>query len=181
VTRRRVVLAVLGAVLVVALTRAVWVWTHPTLLKDRTFSSELELPLKPVGTRAHTAIVVPAVNGHADETITFSKPSVRFETNTARATTSFSICVPRAGYGVVGAAFGDPKKFCRSIRPLRDGTTMHWVDGDPPRAYLLLTVTTHHTGKAILDRVSIGYSRTWKHAKQHGSSHVPVRITVRAG
>ena len=179
-TRRQVVLAVLGTLLVVALTRAGWVWTHPTLLSDRTFGSELELPVKPVGTRAHTAIVVPAPSGSADETVTFGAPSVRFETNPARATASFWICVPKKDYAVVGAAFGDPRKFCRSLRPVTDGTTMRWVDGAPPRSYLLLTIRTRHAGTSIIDRVSIGYARTWKHAKQHGTTHVPVRITVRA-
>jgi len=172
------VLIVVALVLVGLLGWGGWVWTHPTLLRDRSDLGNGIFPVTPLAdSTAQISVAVPAEGD--DETIEFKSASAQFTTNTARATATFEICYPRKPRELIGAVLGDLGKYCERVVPLTNGTKMHWVDA-PFAEYVVMTVTPSRAGTATVDRVTFNYARSKEPLWQHGASRSAVHFVVRA-
>ncbi|AWB92204.1 hypothetical protein C3E78_08325 [Aeromicrobium chenweiae] len=120
------------------------------------------------------------------ETLTFRSATAHLRNNSAGATATISVCLPRkspdgglAGGGAVHAP--TLAEYCREARPVVSGTTLRWgtesVDGE----FLVLTMNPTQPGAAEVDSVTFEYKRDAAHGGQSGVERVDgLRYVVRA-
>lgn len=169
-TWRRTVTAVVAAVLVGGLGWAGWVWTHPTLFTDSGITSTFNpAPVKDAA--AWGDIAAPA-DPKEKETLVLHGITAHFATNTAHATARFAICRSKEpNSSVLNMSFSHPPAdYCESVRAVTEGTrfTIRPDREGVKLDYIVIIIEPTTPGVAHVDRVTMDYSRSWGHLRQHG-------------
>lgn len=130
----------------------------------------------PVPVRSSTlqiGIMAPYRGREDAETLTFRSATAHFRRNSANATATISVCLPRqsqnsglGGGGTVHAA--TLGKFCRQSRPVGAGTTLQWGTESTDGEFLVLTVHPTRPGVAEIDSFTFDYARDKEHGGQSG-------------
>ncbi len=145
-------------------------WAHPTVFGDPGDGFRAA-PLPVADAALSAAVTFPRVSGEP-ETVTLDGIHAVLSTNTARATTTFSICHLAPGESPINAVH-DPGGWCHDIEPVRAGTSLRQGVGDDSD-YLFVTITPRTAGVAHLARVEISYARGAGHLFQRGTESVRV-------
>jgi len=181
IARRRMLAAVVGAILVGLLGWFGWWWTHPSLLADTSLLGNGRFAPRPV--EQATAHVNVAIGPESDEVITLHAVEARFKINTAKATATFQICEARPGVTPIGSV-GDTKPlsaFCTRLRPVTNGARFHFSKAhEQLKEYIVLTIAPTVPGTAIVDQISFDYERSWSHLGQRGTDTSAQYWSIRA-
>ncbi len=120
------------------------------------------------------------------ETLTFQSATAHFRRNTAEATATISVCLPRnspnGGLGGGGAVRAPTlEEFCRSSRPVVPGTTLRWGTESMEGEFLVLTIRPTRPGVAEIDSFAFDYARDDAHGGQSGVERIDgQKFVVRA-
>jgi len=177
--RKPVLIAMIAAVLFGSYLAWGW-WSSPSVLGDRTGGGMYATRNLTQSSPVYFGITTPG-SGVEEETITFrSAPKAHFADNSANATAEFLICVRAEGVES-GIGAGDDEMvatYCGDVRPIRDGTKLHWGNDEPIRESILLRIKPTFIGTARVDRVTYDYSRG-RGFHQRGKDEADAEVTVK--
>jgi hypothetical protein len=178
-TRRRIVTIAVVAVLVGALGWGYWVWTHPTLFDDA--GGEVSFAPLATGSTVSGGVAYGPGQPSSDETITLHSAKAHFASTSAKAIVTFAVCVSIGNLELSSSLPNESlTKYCREVRPLKDGTKFHIYRDDPAREYVMMTMRSTGPGRVHIDAVTFDYSRSGAHFHQHGSDTSKQDWTIRA-
>lgn len=154
-------------------------WSHPDLLESYVNSGSLGMAPQPLEESQVTfSVTYPDASPDAPTATFNATPVMTFDTNTARATATFSVCYQRdnARNVVIGSARGTGSRYCERLVPIVEGTTLQIPS---PDAYVVATVTPQKPGRVEIAGADFDYSLGPSEWLLRGVEHLDMRIVLK--